>query len=147
MSKVSAIAGLLCGVLLLCLPGCAKKKEVRLELASVGETMAYDKKELTVPAGSRVTVVLKNNATSPVMTHNWVLVYKGKTDEVGTAAIKVSAEQGHLPENSNIITHTPLSKPGETVQVTFDAPPPGTYEFLCTTPGHYLQMRGTFVVQ
>jgi azurin len=145
-SRLSGVLALLLGVLFV--PGCPKgKQEVRLDIASVGETMTFDKKELTVPAGSRVTLTLKNNATSPVMTHNWILVQKGKVEEVGQAAVTVPADQGHLPKNAAIIAHTPLSKPGETVTVTFDAPPPGTYEFVCSTPGHYMLMRGTFTVQ
>lgn len=121
--------------------------QVNLEISSIGETMAFDKKEFTVPAGSKVTLTLKNNATSPVMTHNFVLVQKGKVEEVGQAAATIPADKGHMPDNPAILAHTPLSKPGETVSVTFDAPPAGSYEFLCTTPGHYALMRGTFTVQ
>jgi azurin len=133
---------------LLSLLACPKgKPEVRVDIASVGDTMAFDKKEIVVPAGSRVTVVLKNNAQSPVMTHNFLLVQKGKVEEVGQAAIPIPADRGHIPQHPAILANTPLSKPGETVQVTFDAPPAGTYEFLCTTPGHYMLMRGTFIVR
>lgn len=149
MTNRLRVAFMSLGMLLLVAVGACKKgsQEVKLELASVGETMAFDKKELTVPAGSKVTVVLKNNATSPVMTHNFVLVQKGKVEEIGTAALSVPADKGHMPVNAAILANTPLAKPGETVTVTFDAPAPGVYEFLCTTPGHYALMRGTFTVQ
>lgn len=142
-------AGMWLGLILMVAVGACKKgpQEVKLDLASVGETMAYDKKDLTVPAGAKVTVTLKNNASSPVMTHNFVLVQKGKVEEIGAAALTVPADKGHIPNNPAILAHTPLAKPGETVTVTFDAPPPGVYEFLCTTPGHYALMRGTFTVQ
>lgn len=144
--KLSSV--LVMGACVVALAGCPKgKPEVRVEIASVGDTMAFDKKEITVPAGSRVTLVLKNNATSPVMTHNWILVTEGKVDEVGQAAVAVPAEQGHIPIHPAILARTPLSRPGETVSVTFDAPPAGRYEFLCSTPGHYMQMRGIFIVK
>jgi azurin len=31
--------------------------------------------------------------------------------------------------------------------VTFDAPPRGTYDFVCTFPGHATLMRGKFIVR
>ncbi len=122
-------------------------KEVQVELASVGEQMQYDKKEITVPAGSKVTLTLKNNATSAVMTHNFVLVQEGMVEAVGIAATSVGADKAHVPSHYAVLASSPLSKPGETVTVTFTAPPAGTYEFLCTTPGHYAVMRGKFIVK
>jgi azurin len=121
--------------------------EVKVDLASVGEQMAYDKKEITVPAGSKVTLTLKNNATSPAMTHNFVLVQQGMVDAVGAAAASVPIEKGYIPSHYAIIASSPLTKPGESVTFSFQAPPPGTYEFLCTTPGHFAVMRGTFIVK
>jgi azurin len=121
--------------------------EFKVDLASVGEQMAYDKKEITVPAGSKVTITLKNNATAAVMTHNFVLVQQGMVDAVGAAAASVPIEKGFVPSHYAIIASSPLTKPGESVTFSFPAPPTGTYEFLCTTPGHYAVMRGTFIVK
>ncbi len=122
-------------------------KDVKVELASVGEQMAFDKKEITVPAGSKVTITFKNNATSAAMTHNFVLVQSGMVDAVGTAAASVGVDKGYVPSHYAIIASSPLTKPGETITFSFVAPPSGTYEFLCTTPGHYAVMRGTFIVK
>jgi azurin len=115
-------------------------KEVQVELASVGEQMAFDKKEITVPAGSKVTITFKNNATSAAMTHNFVLVQGGMVEAVGTAAASVGIDKGYVPSHYAII-----AKPGETITFSFVAPPSGSYEFLCTTPGHFAVMRGTFI--
>jgi azurin len=49
--------------------------------------------------------------------------------------------------NKNIIAFTSLAKPGKTVKVTFDAPKKGTYDFVCTSPGHNMMMKGTFTVK
>lgn len=142
---------LLCGMVLAfaTVSGCNKTpKEVKLDLASVGEAMQYDKKELTVPAGSKVTITFKNTATNAAMTHNFVLVQPGMVDLVGAAAASVPASEGHIPKHSAILFASPLTKPGETITFTFDAPKePGNYEFLCTTPGHFALMRGKFIVQ
>ncbi len=127
------------------LSGCTK--DVRLEIGSVGETMTYDQKELVVPAGSRVTLVLKNNATTPAMVHNWVLVRPGSADQVGRDAITTTPAEGYIPETTAVLAHSALVKPGERGTVTFPAPPPGTYDFICTVPGHYVTMRGTLIVR
>lgn len=122
-------------------------KEVHLDLASVGEQMQYDKKELSVPSGSRVTITFKNNAKGAAMTHNFVLVQSGLVESVGIAAASISVEKGYIPSHYAIIASSPLARPGETITFSFMAPPSGSYEFLCTTPGHFAVMRGTFTVQ
>ncbi len=138
----------LASALLMCVAGCnGSPSPVNLSLGTVGDTMAYDKTELVVPAGSKVTLLLKNGAAAPAMVHNWVLIRKGAADEVGKAAITAGLDQGYIPDNPAIIAHSPLVKPGTSAPFTFDAPPPGTYDYICTVPGHYMTMRGTFIVR
>ena len=36
---------------------------------------------------------------------------------------------------------------GEETTVTFDAPAKGTYDFICSFPGHYALMKGKFIVE
>ena len=36
---------------------------------------------------------------------------------------------------------------GESSSVTFPAPEKGTYDYICTFPGHYAIMRGILVVE
>ena len=36
---------------------------------------------------------------------------------------------------------------GETDVIEFPAPEKGTYEFLCSFPGHYGMMKGKFIVE
>lgn len=144
------IAGLLLSAVLtvVLLTACRRApKEVHLELASVGEQMQFDKKDLSVPSSSKVTITFKNNAKGAAMTHNFVLVQSGTVESVGIAAASVSVEKGYIPSHYAIIANSPLAKPGETVTFSFMAPPSGSYEFLCTTPGHFAVMRGTFTVQ
>lgn len=119
---------------------------VALEIESVGDTIAYNKKAFVVPAGKKVTLTLKNNATTEAMKHNWILVKKGKVDDVGIAGLQAGEAKNYIPDSPDIIAHTDLAGPGKTVTVTFDAPPAGEYEFLCSFPGHYTIMRGTLFV-
>ena len=87
-------------------------KDVHVDLASVGEQLQYDKKEITVPAGSKVTLTLKNNATSAVMTHNFVLVQGGMVDAVGVAAASVGVDKGYVPSHYAVLASSPLTKTG-----------------------------------
>lgn len=122
---------------------------VELKLASVGNTMAYDKTSLTVAAGQKVHVVLISNSTIEAMPHNWVLgTLAADAAAVAAAGLKLGPAAGYVdPEDKNVLAHTPLAGPGKTVEVTFTAPAaPGTYPFFCTAPGHYLTMKGKLIV-
>ena len=135
---------LLLGSLLL-LAACGRTAE--LNIASVGETMAYDQTTLTVKAGQKVHLVLTSHATSPAMKHNWVLVSPGKEAEVAAAGMTAGESKDYVaPGDGNVLAHTPISQPGGQVEVTFTAPAAGTYPYICTFPGHYQTMHGTLTV-
>jgi azurin len=108
---------------------------VIVEIASKGDALEYDKDTLEVPAGSKVTLVMKNNASPGSGVYpNWVLVRPGTADAVAADGIAAGEANGHLKPNDNrVIAYTALAKGGETVSVTFDAPPRGTYDFVCTS--------------
>lgn len=127
----------------------ASGEPVTIEIASKGDALEFDKTELSVPAGSKVTLNLKNNASpgSGVL-HNWLLVRSGTADAVAADAIAAGEANEYVKPNDNrVLAHTKLAKEGETVSITFDAPPAGTYEFLCSFPGHATLMRGKFIVK
>jgi azurin len=53
-----------------------------------------------------------------------------------------------IPATSKVLFHTLLLQPGKSEIIFFTAPDkPGDYEYLCSYPGHYLIMRGTFKVK
>jgi len=118
-------------------------------LGPVGDEMRYAQTEFTVAPGQEVHLVFNNTATSPVMRHNVVVLDQGSdVMAFGTAAI-AAAQTDYIPAQleSQVIAHTAMSNPGETVEVTFTAPDAtGDYPFLCTFPGHYATMQGTMRV-
>jgi azurin len=124
----------------------AEKPLVELEIASVGDTMAFDKTKLTVPSGSRVHLVLKNRGTLAVMTHNWVLVKKGTEAHVALDGLEKAQATGYVVPSDDVFAYTPMAAPGKTTEITFDAPAPGTYPYICTFPGHYVMMKGELTV-
>lgn len=133
----------LIGALLLASCG---KSTTELTLATVGDTMAYDTTALSAKTGSKVHLVLKNNATTATMKHNWVLVQPGKEAAVATAGSTAGEAAGYIELGPDVIAVTPLSTPGGTTEVTFTAPAPGAYPYICTYPGHYTTMKGTLTV-
>jgi uncharacterized cupredoxin-like copper-binding protein len=46
----------------------------------------------------------------------------------------------------DMLVHMPLAKPGESSEVTFTAPEPGKYPYICTVPGHYMMMKGVLTI-
>lgn len=121
---------------------------VEIAIASVGDTMAYDKTALSVPAGASVHLVFKNNAKGDVLAHNWVLVNKGTEAKVAVDGLAAGVAAGYLPSNNDdVLASVPLAQPGKTTDATFKAPKtPGAYPYICTFPGHYLMMKGVLTV-
>ena len=120
---------------------------VELQIASVLDTMTYDKTKLTVPTGSTVHLVMKNNSKLDVLPHNWVLVKTGTEAAVALAGME-RPDAGYIGYGANpdILAFTPLAPKGQVTEVTFPAPPPGNYPYICTVPGHYVMMKGVLTV-
>ncbi len=127
--------------------GVRPNREGVVTVASVGDDMAFDTRFIEATAGELVTIRFVNNATSPAMTHNVVVLEHWEyVNPVGMAAL-AAAENDYIPpeHEEKIIAWTPTAGPGETVQVTFTMPPPGDYPFICTYGGHYVAMQGVLV--
>lgn len=115
------------------------------------DLMKFNLKEIKVKSGEKVKITLKHvgKLDKNVMGHNFVLLVKG-VDLVGFATKAATArDTDYIPEGSenDVIAHTKTIGGGETDVIEFDAPEPGTYEFLCSFPGHYAMMKGTFIVE
>jgi azurin len=122
-------------------------EHVELQVASLANTMTFDKTELTVPAGAEVHLTFKNNATMSTLPHNWVLVKAGTEASVAAAGLKLGEQAGYFDvRDKDALVHTPMAKPGQSTEVTFTAPDPGKYPYICTVPGHYMMMKGVLTV-
>ncbi len=119
---------------------------VVLDISPVGDEVRFDKDTLTVSAGAEVVLRLNNDPTT-IWQHNWVLVQNGTKDDVAIAGLTAGADNDYVePGDARVFTNTRLLGPGETGEVRFTAPPVGTYQFVCTFPGHNMTMFGTFKV-
>ena len=118
---------------------------VSLEISAEGDKLEFDTDSFEVAAGDQVFLVYDNVST--INQHNWVLVKAGTKDDVATrGAVAGPANDWVQPEDPDVFAQTKLLNPGEVGDVSFAAPPPGTYQFVCTFPGHNLTMFGDFVV-
>lgn len=114
------------------------------------DQMQYDKNEIIVHNGQEVTLILHHSGKQPKvsMGHNWVLLNQGvDMQSFDEKAAKAQATD-YIPQDaqSDIIAHTKLLGGGESDTITFQAPPVGAYDFLCSFPGHSSMMKGKFLV-
>jgi azurin len=127
--------------------------KVREVAISTDDKMKYSLESIQARPGERLKVVLKNAGTMPktVMGHNFVVLQKGTDAPAFVRAGLTSRDTDFISpvEKDKVIAATTMSGPGESVEVTFVAPTePGTYEYVCTFPGHYASgMKGTLVVK
>lgn len=114
------------------------------------DVMQFNKKEISVKAGKKVKITLKHigKMAKNVMGHNFVLLKQGvSVSSFGNKAALASKNE-YIPEGTtDVIAHTKLIGAGETAVIEFDAPEPGTYDFLCSFPGHYAMMKGKLIVE
>ena len=112
------------------------------------DQMKFDKKIIRVNASQKVTLTLNHNGRFPAssMGHNFVLIKKDV--DVNEYALRAAGARNseYIPEGDNEIAFTKMLGGGESDTITFDAPEPGTYVFICSFPGHYQLMMGEFIV-
>ena len=115
------------------------------------DTMMYSKTQFEVKSGQKVKLTFNNTGKLPkaAMGHN-VVILKKSVDliEFCTEAVKFPTE-GYFPKSreKDVIGRTKLLGPGEKDEIYFTAPAPGTYEYVCTFPGHFALMKGKMIVK
>lgn len=122
--------------------------EVTIELGS-DDAMRFDKSELKVYAGQKVTLTLTHTGSMDknAMGHNFVLLKPGTNLFKFANLAAAASTTEYIPESDAIIAHTQLIGGGESTSITFEAPAKGTYDYICSFPAHYALMKGKFIVQ
>lgn len=115
------------------------------------DQMKFNKSELRVKAGQKVRLTLKHvgKMEKNVMGHNWVLLALGADMAAIGQAGAVAEETDYIPEEfkDQILVYTKMLGGGETDVIEFEAPEAGSYDFMCTFPGHYALMKGKLIVE
>ena len=135
--------------------GHVQAKDTVQEVTITGnDTMQFDVKNFETKAGTKIKLTLKNIGQVPkiAMGHNLVVLKKGITAVAfGQKALGAGANATNaLPKSlmGDVIAATKLLGPAESETIVFTAPKePGSYEYVCTFPGHFALMRGTMTVK
>ena len=115
------------------------------------DQMQFNLKEIKVNKGSKIELTMKHSGKLPVnvMGHNFVLLKQGvDLAKFAMEAMKAKDNNYVLPSQAkDVIANTKVVGGGASTTISFDAPAPGIYDFLCTFPGHYAMMKGKFIVE
>jgi glucose/arabinose dehydrogenase/azurin len=118
---------------------------------TVREQMRYDTPRLVVEAGKPFEVIMENDDFMP---HNIVFVQPGTRQQVAEALqndpptkLDKKGRAYYNDKDKRIIDGCKLLEPGQKETIKITAPKKeGTYEYVCTFPGHWMVMWGTLVV-
>lgn len=129
----------------------SKRDSNTINLALAGnDMMKYDKDQFNVKAGQEVTLTLRHTGKidKKIMGHNFVLLKEGTNVPAFSSKAAAAGEANDWIANEDqIIAHTKMIGGGQSTKVTFTAPAAGTYDFICSFPGHSGLMKGKFIVQ
>lgn len=114
------------------------------------DQMKYNVSQIKVKAGQSVTLTLKHVGKMPIqaMGHNLVILQKGTDVPTFVRLASNAKASGYVPTGSkSVIAATKLVGGGQSTTITFTAPAKGTYDFICTFPGHFSMMKGKLIVE
>jgi uncharacterized cupredoxin-like copper-binding protein/glucose/arabinose dehydrogenase len=110
--------------------------------------LKFDQTLITVKAGTRVRLVLRNNDD---MLHNFVLCAPSRGQAVGEQAMTLGLDgmaRNYVPDTADVLYHTALLQPQTSDTIFFVVPKKaGDYDFICSFPGHAQTMRGILRVE
>lgn len=110
--------------------------------------LKFDLERVGVSNGSKVKLTFVNDDNMP---HNLVITMPGQADKIGLEALKLGPageEKTYVPDLPDVLYHTSVLPPNTSESIYFEAPEtPGTYDIVCTFPGHYTIMRAILEVR
>ena len=121
---------------------------VRTIIINSDDQMRFDTNEIKVKAGEKIKLTLNHTGkmAKNIMGHNFVLLTKG-TDVAKFSRAAMNEKENEFIPATGVIAHTKLIGGGESTTIEFTAPANGTYDFVCSFPGHYAMMKGKFIVE
>ncbi|HAA15529.1 MAG TPA: azurin [Cytophagales bacterium] len=114
------------------------------------DQMQFDTNEIRVPVGKTIELTLHHTGQMPVeaMGHNVVILKPGTVINDFVSKAMAAAGNDYIPrEGDEVVVNTAMIGGGESTTVTFASPAAGTYDFICSFPGHYGLMKGKFIVE
>lgn len=127
----------------------ARQDTIKITLQA-NDKMQFDQEQITVYEGQTVRLELIHTGSMPKasMGHNFVLLAPSiSASKYSKQALKEKENDYILRDPANTIAHTKMLGGGESDEIIFKAPKVGEYDFICSFPGHYANMKGTFIVK
>ncbi|HJR99464.1 MAG TPA: azurin [Flavobacterium sp.] len=119
-------------------------------LIESNDQMQYSVTELRAPAG-KITLTLKHvgKMEKIAMGHNLVILKPGTDISDFTLKAVDAKDTDYIPvsEKAKVIAHTKIIGGGESDVIEFTINEPGTYDFICSFPGHVSMMKGKLIVE
>lgn len=118
---------------------------------TANDQMKYSVANIDAKVGEELKIVLKNVGTLPkeAMGHNWVLLKAGVDATAFATAAMTAKETDYIPaaKKGEVLAWIPVLGPKKEGEATFKAPAAGTYNYICSFPGHFMIMKGTLTVK
>ena len=114
------------------------------------DVMRFNTNEIKVKVGQKVKLTLRHvgKLDINVMGHNIVILKQGVDVTAFSAKAASEKDNKYIPKDTDdTIAHTDLIGGGQVASIEFDAPEAGTYDFICSFPGHSGLMKGKFIVE
>ena len=117
---------------------------------TANDIMKFNTAQIDIAAGRTVKLTLKHVGKMPtkMMGHNFVLLAQGTDVDAFTAAGVTAQDTDFIAKSmdAKVLAKTKMLGGGESDTIEFKAPAPGTYDFICTFPGHATLMKGKLIV-
>jgi azurin len=118
---------------------------------TANDQMKFSLATIEAKAGEELKVVMTNIGMLPkeAMGHNWVLLKAGTDPMAFGAASMMAKDKEYIGDSvkDQVIAFIKVLGPKQKDEVTFKAPAPGEYPFICSFPGHVALMKGTLIVK
>jgi azurin len=112
--------------------------------------MRFDVRKINVSPGQKVRLTLTHTGKldKRIMGHNVVFLKNGVKPSAFAVKSAAARDNDYIPEETTeVIAHTKMIGGGETTVIEFIAPEAGTYNYICSFPGHYAMMKGKLIVE
>lgn len=120
-----------------------------ITIKGMGKNMAemkFDLNKIVINKGKTIQMTLVNEGDNTVMTHNFVIVKNGTSEKVAIAGAQ-NKDNGYVaPYDENVVYASPIVEFGQTKTFEFTINQTGTYQFICSYPGHFKMMSGYLIV-
>ena len=122
----------------------------RIRIGVKPAIMKFDIEEFTITSGRDFSVLFSNEKCP--LQHNLSILRPGTLEVVTAAADRMLSDPDALKKNyfpdlpEILVKGNKLIGMGQSDLITFTAPEPGDYPYVCTFPGHIRLMRGVMHV-